>query len=493
MATEKKNRPDYRNAASEATLPAIKVVRDVSGGTPSMRAAKTTYLPQEVREEDKYYKKRLERTVFFDAYNRTVQSLAGCVFEDAITLGDDVPAAIATHAEDIDLCGNHLDVFAKRLFTDQFEGCAFILVEMAPVVSNVITLAQEQSSGRRPYWVSYKADAVCNWRTARVNGVEQFTQITFEEVSTEPDGDYGEASVIRYRVFRLIKGIVNWSLYRLNKQTSDEKEMFQLESSGTTTLTRIPVAVAGQLGTFPPLLGLAYLNISHWQNVSDQENILHVTRVPMLVRIGAKGDQQEVVIGTSSTLDAPVDGDYKWLEVSENGASAVGRQNILDIENRMGAMGLAALTPQKTEVERTATEVGVDYEATHSELSTMARSLKDAIELALDYHAEYMGQESGGSIELGVKQSNMVLTPQHLQVLFNAVSANKFPQSAFLQVALDLLQQAGVLAEDDVKIADWEKEIDAAAQAAKAQSLREAATVGARGAPQPMRKLINAA
>jgi hypothetical protein len=36
----------------------------------------------------------------------------------------------------------------------------------------------------------------------------------------------------------------------------------------------------------PPLLNLALLNIKHWQSQSEQDNILHVARVPLLVAYG---------------------------------------------------------------------------------------------------------------------------------------------------------------------------------------------------------------
>lgn len=492
MPTEKKNQPSYRNADWERRAPALKVARDVSGGTAVMRAAKTTYLPMEKREVQAAYDARLARTVFFDAYNRTVQSLVGCVFKDEVTIGEDVPSEIATQLEDVDLCGNHLDVFAKKLFVDQFEGCAFILVDMEPALVGPVTLADERNSGRRPYWVGYKADAAVNWRTERIKGEQQFTQITFEECSVEPDGEYGEKKVTRYRVFKLEGGLVTWQLWKVDEEKGETDEGRYIDDgSGTTTLTRIPVAVVGDVKSMPPLLGLAYLNISHWQNVSDQENILHVTRVPMLVRIGAKGDQKEVQVGVTSTLDAPTDGDFKWLEVSANGAMEVGRTHLLDIENRMAMMGLAQLAAK--EVERTATEVNEDYNAAYSELSTMARSLKDGIELALSFHAEYLSVDEGGSIELGVAETQLVLTPQHFQALLAANQANRFPTSALLQAALHLMQQAGVLAEDDDVLKDWQTEIDDQQASADANALREQAAAGARGINDNVRRFIGAA
>jgi hypothetical protein len=38
----------------------------------------------------------------------------------------------------------------------------------------------------------------------------------------------------------------------------------------------------------PPLLDLAYLNVKHWQSQSDQDNILHIARVPILALIGVR-------------------------------------------------------------------------------------------------------------------------------------------------------------------------------------------------------------
>jgi hypothetical protein len=484
------DKPNYKCKAHTDAAAAIQIVRDVSGGTPVMRKAGTTYLPKERRETQQDYDFRRDRTVLFEGYLRTRQSLVGMVFDKDIVLGDDVPAQIKTHLEDVDLAGNHIDVFAKRHFTDQFEGCAFILVDMEPSLSEGATLADEIATGRRPYWVGYKADQAINYRFERVKGKQEFSQITFEEVTCEPDGAYGEKEVTRYRTFRKVNGVVEWELNRLNPEAKNEEDKIVFEKSGVTTLSRIPVAVAGEIGKPPPLLGLAYLNISHWQNSSDQENILHITRVPMLVRIGAKSDQTEVVVGVTGTLDVDVDGDVKWLEVSADGAMSVGRQHLLDIEQRMGMMGLSTLT-QRSDANITATEKKQDFQEKHSELATMARSEKDAIELALSFHAEYLGLSDGGSIELGVKEEQLTLTPQHLQVLLAAVQANDFSLETFLTVVLGLLRETGALAED-VNVDDEIARVKAAQSAAQAQALPSLASKALAGAPNTVRSLFEA-
>jgi hypothetical protein len=488
------NLPNFKNSVHCSTAMAIKVVRDVSGGTPLMRDAGTAYLPKEKREPEIEYRCRLNRTVFFNAYLRTVQSLVGMVFNDPIVLEDDVPQPIQDQMEDVDLAGNNLDVFTKRHFTDQFEGWSFILVDMDTALPDGATYADEKASGRRPYWVSYKGDQAVNWRRARINGKQEFTLITFEEKSTEPDGSYGEKEVCKYRTFRKENGVVSWDLYRLNEKAIQDEDKMIWEDGGTTTLTRIPVAVSGEIGKAPALLDLAYLNISHWQNSSDQENILHVTRVPMLVRIGSNINQDpaEVEVGVKSTLDAPEGGDWKWLEVRGDGAMSVGRSHLLDIEQRMGMMGLSTLT-QRADTNITATEKKQDKEEKHSELATMAQSEKDCIELALSYHAEYLGlgTEAGGSIKLGVKEENLALTPQHLTVLLSAVRSNDFSLESWLTVVLGMLRETGLLSED-VSVDDEVAKVKEAKQTAQASAIPTLAQKALKSAPASVSNLFNA-
>lgn len=452
-----KNQPDYCNSTHSEIAEALRVVRDVSGGTKAMRAAGETYLPKEPRETPTEYRCRLERAVLFNGYLKTVQAFVGAVFKEEIVLGKDVPALIREQIEDIDLAGNHLNVFAKRHFADQFEGYAFILVDMEPAIQPAPGVTRREEQERRPYWVSYKADQAFNWYYERVNGRLEFTQITFEEVTTERDGDYGEKRVTRYRTFRKANGVVEWELNRLNPEaTGDDRIVF--EDRGTTSLTRIPVALAGEIGKAPPLLDLAYLNILHWQNCADQEHILHITRVPKLVEIGADPNTVEIEAKATSSIRVPVGGDVKWLEVKADGAMKVGHDNILSIEQRMGMMGLSTLT-QRVNSDITALEKKQDYEEKYSELATMAMSEKDCLELCLQFHAEYLRLPSGGSIQLGVKKEELTLSPEYLRVLSDAVKSNQFSLETFLTIVLNLLFQSGLLP-DEVKVKDEKARID---------------------------------
>lgn len=452
---------DFTCKAHKDVMPFITTVQDLSGGTPAMRTARTKYLPMEPRERPGDYDARLDNTVLFEGYSKTRDSLVGMVYNGEIKLKDDVPALLKTYAEDIDLAGNHIDVFGKARFTDQFEGASVILVDMERVDNQSRrTLAgntRADSDALRPYMVGYKHHQVTNWRKARINGKEEFTLITFREPSYEADGEYGEKEVVRYRTFKrpvfdkgldesgkrvrpVAYGSPVWELHRENKQSTGEDNQLVYEDGGEVAISRIPVAVGGELGAKPTLLGLAYLNISHWRNSSDQENILHITRVPKLVQKGGdppgtgNNTETEIVLNVTSTLWVPEDGDIKWLEVQAQGAMEIGRQHVLDIEQRMGMMGLSTLT-QRSDANITATEKRQDAREKNSTLSTMARSHKDQMELALEFMSEYKNLPSGGSIELPASQEELVFDSEDLTLAYTMVKEGRLTPDTFYMLA----------------------------------------------------------
>ena len=312
-----KSNPNYENADYTEMAAAWKIVRDVSGGTKRMRAAREIYLPREPGELDPAYQRRLDRAVLFNGYKKTRGGLTGLVFKRDPVIGDDVPANIVKDLENIDLAGTHIDVFAKELFEDSFEGHAFILVDMEKALPEGATAEDERDAGLRPYCVRYKVDQAVNWKTSRINGEEHLIQITFRECSYESDGEFGEKEVTRYRTFRRNPdGTVTWELKLLQKTDSGE-DSFILVGEGTTKLDLIPVAIVygkrlGLMKSEPPLLDLAYLNIAHWQEYSDYRHLLHYAQVPMLLRKGANKEQQAVVPGAGTTLDVPDGGDVRW-------------------------------------------------------------------------------------------------------------------------------------------------------------------------------------
>lgn len=477
MALEQKDRPDYRCAAYNQMAPEQKLVRDVTRGALHLRALREEYLPQFPAEHDKKYEIRRKTATLFNATERTVMGLKGLAMKKPPVLSDDVPEVVRGrkevrdeesgevktqkaegHWENIDLAGTHGDVFASEVLEDALtDGHAFVLVDMQKALGEGATLEDEIRSGRRPYWVKYRKDQAVNWRAAKINGQLVIGQITFEEVTLEPDGAYGERAVMRYRIFALeeyadvstreIRHRVRFEVKRKVRDEKTNEESFVVEEEGYVTgFDRIPVAVVygrrtGFLQSQPPLLDLAVLNVSYFQKKSDRDNVLHLCCSPTPVFSGVPEDWNMLVTGSGFGIKLPLGAAAAYLE-PEGVALEESREDLKELRGEMAALGLTMLEG-RPEVAVTATETTLDFSEQSSELETVCRSEQDAFELCLGFHARYLGQKSGGSCAIGAHLKSLRLTQQMIQTLSGMAAADQLS----LLTLWDMMVRADALPE----------------------------------------------
>lgn len=107
-----------------------KIIDDLLGGTRTMRAAGKAYLYQMELEEDGAYKNRLSRSTLYPALSETLSQMCGRVFFEPINI-ESVNERIQTEIiPDVDMEGNHLDVFASQWFYAGLAyGVSFVLVD----------------------------------------------------------------------------------------------------------------------------------------------------------------------------------------------------------------------------------------------------------------------------------------------------------------------------------------------------------------------------
>ena len=387
------------------TLPAVDamradwaVVAPLMGGTKSMRAAGKALLPQYPGEEDDVYKQRLAQSTLLPAYSETVSNMTDRVFAEPLQIGDDVPEEIAQWCLDVDRAGNDLNAWAVALFrTAMAFGLCHVLVEY-PRAEGVRTRADEIAADLRPYAVLIKPEQVLGWRS---DG-GRLTQVRYLEAVEEPDGAFGVASVDQVRV--LEPG--SWRVYRQNKDGE-----WYVHDEGLTSLDHIPwltfyTGWTGFMTAKPPLLELAHLNVKHWQSQSDQDNILHVIRVPILVRIGMEHryDPQgnpitsEFKVGAGTLTDLPQGGDMKFVEHTGKAVEA-GRQALQDLLDEMRMAG-AKLLQKDRQQTKTATQSKEEAAQELSPLARMAGQFADALAQLLQFMADYRGLPDGGMVEL---------------------------------------------------------------------------------------------
>jgi len=156
----------------------------------------------------------------------------------------------------------------------------------------------------------------------------------------------------------------------------------------------------------PLLMELAHLNIKHWQSQSDQDNILHVARVPLLAVIGPSQahDQNgnplpfKLVVGAGAATVLPQNSDMKFVEHTGKAIDA-GRQSLQDLIDEMRMAGAKLLRKDQAGT-KTATQAQEDASQETSPLMRMANHFADCVAQILQLMADYRGLPEGGHVEI---------------------------------------------------------------------------------------------
>ncbi|AMS13151.1 DNA-binding protein [Pseudomonas chlororaphis] len=439
------------------TLPAVDAMRaywavitPLMGGTMAMRSAGKTLLPQYPAEDEDSYKERLRLSTLLPAYSETVGNMTSRVFAEPLQVGDDVPEAIQVMTKDIDFAGNDLNSWSVEFFREGLShGLCHAFVDHPPA-KGVRTQAEEQAAGVRPYVVLVKPGQVLGWRSK--GGM--LTMIRYIEVIEEEDGDFGAKCVEQIRVLEPGK----WRTYRRAEKGGE----WVLHAGGTNSLASVPWVTfytgrTGFMTAKPPLLELAHLNVKHWQSQSDQDNILHVIRVPILVRIGVQAtfDNQgkpvpsEFKVGTGALTDLPKDGDLKYVEHT-GAAVKAGREALQDLLGEMHMAGGKLLTPEKSST-KTATQAEEEAAQELSPLARMASHFGDCLAQLLQFMADYRGLGDGGAVEMRGNFDVDYMPEVSLPTLVAMANADMLSKETLFAE----MQRRGVISDEY----DWAKEL----------------------------------
>ena len=371
------------------------------GGTLYMRQLGEAYMPRWPKEDKQDYKERLAVATLLPAYEETINQNIGRVFAEPIQLGENVPDALREFAKNIDLEGTRLDVWAQSFFGLSMQyGLSHALVDYPRVdAEKVKTKADEKATGARPYVTMLNPRQVIGWKSKMEAGKVVLTALRIKEVVVEDGDDFGQTKVEQIRL--LTPGQVQ--IYR--KATGDNAQAnWTLHDEWKTsrsdiTLVTLYTKRTGFMCGSPPLLNMALLNVKHWQSQSEQDNILHVVRVPILSVFGLE-EGEELVIGSSSATSFS-DRQKQGMEYTEHTGAAIGagKESLTDLVEQMRQAGAKLLRTDNTST-KSVDQTSEEKMQEQSPLYTMATSLEDAIDNILQIMAEYIGEKDGGSVDV---------------------------------------------------------------------------------------------
>jgi hypothetical protein len=378
---------EYRQMSEQWDL-----LHDLLGGTKTMRQAREKWLMMEPREQDIAYRNRLQRTYLYNAFRDTVEKLVSKPFSRPVTTQGNLPERLESMLQNMDMTGRDITQFSRDLFTAGVTyGLSHVLVDF-PQFAPTATLADERASGVRPLFVHVPPTNLIGWRTeTQENGEQMLVQARIYEKKIEAYGEYGDRECEYIRVYTPD----SWQLWKRDKADTDD---YLLMDEGTHTFGGIPLATfyvsrTGMATATPPLNDLAWLNLAHWQSMSDQRNVLRFARVGLLFAAGFSDEEMEegLTIGPNQLIRSTNEA-AKVSYVEHKGEAIKSGQEDLDkLEDRMKVLGLQPLVSRTG--NQTATGRALDESRTHTAIQAWIRSLENTLRQAFEMAAKWVKLE----------------------------------------------------------------------------------------------------
>jgi|tagenome__1003787_1003787.scaffolds.fasta_scaffold20989750_13 hypothetical protein len=398
-ATGSSHGPESPSSDALCMVQPWQIISDVVAGHDQVKMRGEKYLCRFESESIQKYRRRLLDAPWRPIFNAAVESITSRPFRNPVSLGGEVSPKIDVFSQDVDSCGNNLNVFARRFFNASVTyGVGALFVDYTRVVQptdgNALTLADERGMNARPFWVLIQPQDLIAVRTTRVNGREVYSHVRWSECETVPIGAFGESVVERVRVVELdAAGKPYWTLYECDAG-GDYVEV----ASGEITIPEIPLVLffTGQKehGTFavkPPLYDLAIMALEYYRSLARATEIQTFSGWPTLVGKGlSKDGGDELTVGPGITLYAPGD-TADWHIIGPDAALVeqvnTGPDEVLQAFN---SLAMQPQVPKSGNV--TATASALDNSKAHSAVEAWSYGLKDALDQALHYTAMWFNE-----------------------------------------------------------------------------------------------------
>lgn len=390
-----------------------KVCRALEGGTRAMREAGITFTPRTAREkaEPDLYRERLDSSVLLPAFVEATSRIAGRPFEKPPTFSgrEQLDPFLDRMIDDADRTGRSLSVFGSMIYNDAVRrGAGYFLVDNVPRPEGM-TLSEAEAIDARPYLCRIEPDNIIGFQSEVRFGREVCTELRVREWKYRPRAD----------------GIGDELVQRVRRYTGETVELWEAtygksSIAGTTEASRgysdlrgykliegptptgfpngeIPLVVVytKQLGFMharPPLIGLAQLNVKHWNQQSILDSAVRYCMHPILFGRGLASDDAQTPpkVGEGARFMTTSDtADMRFVEIAGTSLT-IARAEIEKTEYRMKSSAVEPLQ------KGSATATG-EVRAETSEMSE-AQQWVEAMEWALFRAFEIAAQWIGADL-----------------------------------------------------------------------------------------------
>lgn len=372
-------RPEYQRASALWAK-----VRDVCRGPQEIHSKGKRYLPEPDPDNPQRNEEYRKRAVFYAITGHTENGLIGLAFRRSPTVtAIDKLAYLKTHVD-----GSGTSIYQQS----------------QSVLGSVLETGRHglyvdyNSDTKQAVILSYRAEDIINWRTARINGRHQLVLIVLRECIEEPQG-YGFNDVIQYRELTLEDGRFICRVWRQSADSGPYVVDAEYTPSplGGGYWAEIPFMFVGAQNNDAtidesPLLPLAELNLGHYRNSADYEDSLFFCGQvqPYLSGLDTEWrdhlQQQGLVLGSRSPILLPVNGTYGYAQAQPNMLAKEGMDSKRDY---MVALGARLIEPNRA--IKTATQAEGEQIAATSVLGICCANISQAYTQTMKWCAYYLG------------------------------------------------------------------------------------------------------
>ena len=485
--------PSELTNAVYAMIPRWDPIDICLGGTRALRDQSERLIPREPREDDSAYQRRIFHATRAPFLQRHASQAAGLILRKGVQLKGD--PYWDTWSRNVSGDGTTLDAFARRMLeVAVLYGHSSALVDF-PAGTDPRTLAEERSqTDRQPYLIQVNPKQILGWRTDDLRPQSALSQVRIREYIALPKGQFGEDIEEQIRV--LYPG--RYEVWRRDLASAGSWQIF---TSGDTSLDTIPLVSVysnrlGNLLSTPPLLEVAYLNISYAQRFCDYMHALHTGAMPILTMRGFDPDG-DVPIGISvnTAVLLPPDGGCEYVQPTTDAFDS--QLKCLEaLEDQISRLGINTLS-QTNLTNAAAESKRLDRIDSDSIMALISSDLQRALSEMLTIAAKYAGIEPP---EVIIEQDyeNRLIDGNQITAYLQLYMQNAISQETLLEIlktgevlptTLNIpqeLERTEERAESDLALERLNGP-DSAFQAAEGRNAGQGESLNSQTLPTPMR------
>lgn len=437
-------------------------IRDCIGGKDKILKSDniTTYLPDpgESSIDPLRAQRYREGAVFYNFTGRTVDGLVGAMYMSDPKI--ELPNELQDMTNDADGSGRSLTIYSKNISRENCSvGRGGILTDYPKTdkkIGEVFTLKDVKDNNLKPNLACYAAENIINWETIKVGGKEVLYYVVLRETVHERSTEniFKKTLVNYYRVLILDEGVYRQRLY---KDKDDGKEQYQVGDEVTpvkkdgSKFEYIPFVFFGSQDLSvsvdkPPMIDIANINLAHYRNSADLEEMLFNSGQATAVLIGAEANpldensNKKVSIGSRALVKVPLGGDFKFASVQE---TTVHMSAMKEKKEAAAEIGANIIT-EKADAEAQET-VRTKENTRLVSLSDITKNTSEAIEMALRYACDFVGGDKDKVVfKLDQSFSRMLMTFADAKQIAELWLMGAITQT----IMLDKFRESGIVPEE---------------------------------------------